>query len=298
MRLRQLKSIIEINLDKLNYISERDKGNSGVFNIRGYLPIVQAVETFNQYKLFTAITTKIQSFDEIYNSTLLTIRVNAERAIEFDHLIKQLKASCVSFLEALDNALPKQDENSISVKLPNYNNLADLSEFVQKFNTILQQSLTNKYIDSKIELQNFDNGTLWIEIFLGGTLAVTFFSSLAWAAAVVRKKIFEGDILLQKAKGLKLKNESIEDIIAANKKQLELLTEAETINLINQIPEAKDDHEYLARLKNSIKMLAELIDKGTEIHPALEAPEEVKNLLPDFNKLNSIESKIKLLDNK
>jgi hypothetical protein len=44
-----------------------------------------------------------------------------------------------------------------------------------------------------------------------------------------------------------------------------------------------------------IKDLAGLIEKGAEIHPALTAPEDVKNLFPDFTKLELIESKQKLI---
>jgi len=42
-------------------------------------------------------------------------------------------------------------------------------------------------------------------------------------------------------------------------------------------------------------MLAELINKGAEIHPAWVAPENVANLFPDPTKLVGLESKIKKL---
>jgi hypothetical protein len=42
----------------------------------------------------------------------------------------------------------------------------------------------------------------------------------------------------------------------------------------------------------------ELIEKGAEVHPALMAPENVKNLYPDFKKLGSVESKIKQIAEK
>ncbi|GAL79539.1 hypothetical protein JCM19274_2047 [Algibacter lectus] len=43
-------------------------------------------------------------------------------------------------------------------------------------------------------------------------------------------------------------------------------------------------------------MLSSLIEKGAEIHPALNQPEKVTNLFPDMKKLNIIESRIKKLE--
>ena len=51
--------------------------------------------------------------------------------------------------------------------------------------------------------------------------------------------------------------------------------------------------ENIERIKNSIKIFSELIDKGAEIHPALIAPEQVSNLFPDIKNLLGLESKIK-----
>lgn len=44
-------------------------------------------------------------------------------------------------------------------------------------------------------------------------------------------------------------------------------------------------------------MLSNLIDKGAEIHPALNQPESVKNLYPKMDELQTLESKIKRIEN-
>ena len=44
--------------------------------------------------------------------------------------------------------------------------------------------------------------------------------------------------------------------------------------------------------------VAELIDRGAEIHPALMKPEEASNLFPSFEALNTVASKIPRLEDK
>ena len=73
------------------------------------------------------------------------------------------------------------------------------------------------------------------------------------------------------------------------------MIEAEARALYNESFEG-DDNEQIERLKLSIKMLSNLIEKGAEIHPALNQPEQVSNLFPDMKKLNSLESRIKKLE--
>ena len=66
-------------------------------------------------------------------------------------------------------------------------------------------------------------------------------------------------------------------------------------NLYNENFEG-DNNEQIERLKLSIKMFSNLIDKGAEIHPALNQPESVKNLYPKMDNLQALESKIKKLE--
>lgn len=73
------------------------------------------------------------------------------------------------------------------------------------------------------------------------------------------------------------------------------MIESEATNIYNENFKG-DNPEQIERLKHSIKLLSEQIDKGAEIHPALNAPENVKNLFPDTKNIATIESKIKKLN--
>ena len=60
----------------------------------------------------------------------------------------------------------------------------------------------------------------------------------------------------------------------------------------------EENPERLERVKHSIETMQELLEKGAEVHPALLAPEQVKNLFPDYKKLGSVESRIKQIAEK
>ncbi|HXL55998.1 MAG TPA: hypothetical protein VN958_07065, partial [Chitinophagaceae bacterium] len=103
-------------------------------------------------------------------------------------------------------------------------------------------------------------------------------------------------LLEEQVRGLKVKNDSLEDILSAQKKETQLMVEAEAA-YINSEHFKENIPENIERIKNSIAILAELIGKGAEIHPALVAPENVSNLFPDPKNLIGLESKIKRITN-
>ena len=78
------------------------------------------------------------------------------------------------------------------------------------------------------------------------------------------------------------------------KELLSLLVEAEAKHIVSENYENAEP-EQLERIKNTIKMLADIIDKGGEIHPSISAAESISNLFPAPNQIMSIASKIKEL---
>jgi hypothetical protein len=80
----------------------------------------------------------------------------------------------------------------------------------------------------------------------------------------------------------------------AQKKQLEQSLEAEAGNLVAQFYKGANA-EKTERVKYSIKLISELMDKGVEIHPSLNASKEVGNLYPDYRNIRLIESRIQEL---
>jgi hypothetical protein len=112
--------------------------------------------------------------------------------------------------------------------------------------------------------------------------------------AVVFKKMQEGKIFSEHVRGLKIKNESIEEIQKAQKKVLDVMVEGEAKRLEAEFyGESESDPERTQRIKMAVVTLAELIEKGTEIHPALNAPEKADNVFPDFKNLFALQSKVK-----
>lgn len=96
---------------------------------------------------------------------------------------------------------------------------------------------------------------------------------------------------IQSAAGTRIKINDVTKLNAA-------ITSLEDFSYLKKEVEDNTDNEYKNRLIYSITELAKLINDGVQVHPSLMAPEESKNLFPDYKNLDYIESKTKLIEEK
>lgn len=185
----------------------------------------------------------------------------------------------------------EQDKETVNIKLPKISNFDVLNKVANElrlaFSTVICE-----YEGGKIEIVQFDHGSFWCVIKVG--TALLLFTGLAWAGAVVAKKTIECRSAYEVYRNASARNEMLEELKRLNKAQIDIVIEQEA-KLIQQEHFSKEDNEQLERIKNSILNISELILKGTDIQPAIAAPEDVKNLFPDFSCLPLIESRTKKL---
>lgn len=297
MRLRQIRKIIDENINQINYQSK--KINQTIAEISDYQKAIDAIENLSEFKFIQKEYKKLIKLENIYynKSNSDKVRINHRTKKEFSNIIKMINQKCRTVLDLIDEAIPKQNKNSISIKLPDYKDLSRISDFFKNIDNILNQSLVNEKINGKIKLQNFDTGSQWVEVIVGSAAALNFVAGLCWAAAVIRKKHFEAEILERQVQALDIKNDALKSISSGLEKEINSLVEIEAKNLLEK--EKMDyDNEYFGKIKYSIKTLGKLMFEGTEIHHSLTAPEEAKNLFPDYSKIDLINSSIKKIDSK
>lgn len=261
-----------------------------VTNLNEIRLILNEVETMHLFSNLTEI---------LKNSVIFTTASDSMNVQQADgnvihSQLTLLKSLIENFLEVLKNTVPEEDLNSINIKLPPVNDFDELSKVSRDIHISLTQILYNDEIKGETKIVSVENGSIWLNVFVGSAIAVGIIGSLVWSSAVIYKKILEAKLLEEQIRGLNVKNESLEDILKAQKIETSLMIQAEAEH-INSEHFQENLPENIEKIKNSITNFAELIGKGAEIHPSLVAPESVSNLFPDPTKIIGLESKIKRL---
>jgi len=199
---------------------------------------------------------------------------------------------------ALASILPAPDKDTVVVKLPGAKDLEEVVEYLSTFQRALASNVINSKINGQVVVKSWQPGSLWLDIYLGTAAAITLVGGMIWSAAVIRKKQAEVKILEKIVDSMEIKNQMLDGIRKGVDDHIQMVVESEAVNLAAHNFGESENREQIERLKMGIKDLAGLIEKGAEVHPALTAPEDVKNLFPDFTKLELIESKQKLISEK
>ncbi len=238
-----------------------------------------------------AIITRLEQ-NQFYKSKLPAVPLNdVSRVITREaYALRDYLKMAQSFIMSSGDS--EAADSDIYLRLPKADDLPALTQQLSTFQKILEQTILEPKIDGKMTVKSVDNGSFIILLGLGSITAVTVIGSLTWAAAVVYKKYQEALLVKLHVESLEIRNDALNEIKEAQKKLLDGIVTAEAIHLEREAY-GDENPERLERIKHSIEMMQGLLEKGAEVHPALMAPEQVKNLFPDFQKLGLVESKIK-----
>jgi hypothetical protein len=292
--LKVIKQKLQNNITKLKWKLDTIT-NSSLLQLSNLNEIRIIINEIEQMQLFGNLTELLKN-SVIFTTSDDIMRVQAIEGQQIQVQLTNLKLLIENFLEVLKKTVPEENINSINIKLPQVNDFDELSKVSRDIHLGLTQILYNEDINGETKIVSVENGSIWLNVFVGSAIAVGIIGSLVWSSAVIYKKVLESKLLEEQIRGLKVKNDSIEDILKAQKIETSLMIQAEA-EFINSEHFKVSVPENIEKIKNSITTFAELIGKGAEIHPALVAPESVSNLFPDPTKIIGLESKIKRLGN-
>lgn len=172
--------------------------------------------------------------------------------------------------EALSFALPKTEEHSIAVRLPETASLDEISKMVVDIDQILRPLVEAPRAKVDIRVRGFDTGSMWILVALGSAAAVCIVRNLCKAAKEVLSLELEAERNRLSLKRMSVE-QSILDTIQAQvdkTRRAQIRELAEAIDL--QDFDEKPENERIARIDRSIDLLVKLNQKGGEIRQAIE----------------------------
>jgi hypothetical protein len=203
-----------------------------------------------------------------------------------------------TLLEFLEFRLSEQEveESQVSIKLGKGNQFSTVTEKLNSLEKILSQAMSVMDDSNTVQVKGWENGSLWIDLIVGSSSALLLIGGLSWSAACAYKKYQEGRILSTMCEAQAIKNDVLSAIQESTSNGIKAIIEAEAKRLDLKHSKKSGDHETIARLTHCIRELFEMMKEGTEIHPSLTAPENVKNVFPKLNEVLGLPSITKLLE--
>lgn len=184
----------------------------------------------------------------------------------------QLLPALVMMDQALALAVPQADTKTVSIRLPVTTSLTDVSKTVSDLEEILRPILEASDTETKISVQGFDTGSMWVVIALGSAAGLTIVNNICKAASKILALILDAKRTLLGMKRMGVEGAILEavQIRAVVHQQEAMRALAEDINQ-QDFPDKLDlDHERAGRINRSIELLTKLNELGGEVRPAIE----------------------------
>lgn len=303
MRLREAQKIIRANMEDLdleNYeVNNYGSGNGTRIRISDFSRLSRAVNEISKLGFIDFELEALKDNNIILNS------YTSEDVIEFDETIYNkfkreidyIQRETVSLSIFLRKHLPEQDKQSVTFGLPPYSKYSEIAYSFSELKSIIDLL---EIPQDEVEIQNFDTGSNWVEIFFIGISCLSFFGGAL-------KLTVNGFLKFQECKLAKRK---VDEAISSSKSKEDLIHSIFT-GLDNQLkkeiqPEIESylesqnqeiNEERLNKTFAAVQKLFNLIDDGAKFEQAFNATDKAKEDFPAANALEILPTTIKKLTN-
>jgi hypothetical protein len=294
MRLREMESIVKDLLPEIEPdLVAVDSGNSRFYFSNYYKTISKILELGD----LGFIDSEVEALKKIspvlnYRSLDNEIIVGSDIRNTIISITNEIKRKSTVVLDVARITTTSEGQDSIDVKLPDFNDLKQASKFFNDLSNALEIIVVNEDVGGKIELQGFESGSMWITIAVGTPIAVKLIGQIVSLALEMRVQYYESEQIKLATKSLGLSVKAQEELVDGLKNKIDTqLTSKSSEVLENSVIKDKSP-EFTSRFNLGTKMITELIYQGTQIHPSLMSPKENKQSFPDYPELKTDEIKL------
>lgn len=224
---------------------------------------------------------------------------------EYNSLYKKLICKLESVVDLYESMREGISQPGIDIKIPTCNSLKEYIKILNDIDFIFTQCPYLKDENEVIKYKGTDVGSEWL------TFAVVISSATSVGFIILKNLSFLMDkaiSLMSNKKVLDMqeetykmmlqKNEITQSTIDAFNKMKEITYKTYVDELQDELGKLKDGDEE-GRVSKSLEKLANLIDKGVEIHTSIETPQEIKVLFPFVEPQRSLpDSLLKYIEDK
>lgn len=291
MNFRTVSIIVDKYWEILENIETREVSHGGIryLDVTNYEELINAVKEIQKLGF---INFEISELEELglkinFQSPNGEARMEASVFNKFKTIIEYIQRETVSISILLAKQLPAQNENSLTIELPNYELYSDLAEGIKSIEKIFQLALPDKAKD-QIKIQNFDSGSLWLEIGLMSSVSLCFIGGMVKVVSNIFVKIQQAKISQQQVEEAVSDSKQRQAVKEALKNKLIKDLESDSISFLNSQGEDDPSPERINEVAKAFEMLGDLMDQGANFTPAYNALETVKEAFPNQEFVKSL----------
>jgi hypothetical protein len=297
----RINTMFELLEKYRNNISIRHSTENGNHILVG---IVESKEPLEELKRIPVLHEPILNLLRKYSLSSIDtdkLIISPESSVSFKNELSQIKNRISLLAEIVGDMVKRESAFEIYLKLYEINDLEELEKLIISLRKIVFLPITN--LEGQVELTGFDVGSKYFNLLLSSAFVFQVFSSLLKESSDLYVHSYQKMIMANKLlESYQLTEDTIKEFKEKTSAEYEnsLIERTEKIcnspnvkeNLAN-----KNEIEFKNNTKFAIDELVKLMDKGLEIYHSIEAPLELRQNFPNYEKFKELKSSQKLLSN-
>jgi len=284
MRLRDIQNILEVTISDIKISISGIGGDPNNMRIGDLVDFRRAIDTLRKTNIFEKNLSQISQFQSVLESAedlLVFPKIDSQKLLGH---VNALKQKAIGINEALSELLPIQSDKTLSIKLPPIKDFSQLSKISERLDKLFDQLFSPISLKGKIEVQNFDTGSEWVEVVFESTKALSILASVAFAAIHIKRERLKNDNLREDIRRKNLSNNLYETLSKELDSELKSNLSQNAIEIAKEACDNPPDHEYTERVKYCINEMKDLVDSGMRLFLTKDAEPGIQSRFPDFSK--------------
>lgn len=281
MRLRNILALLDDESIHLGTLKNQQV-SPGVHRLRGLSTVIPAVKNLHQSGILADSAENVLRYATLSESVVDSLAVDSETANGFASAVDTLHRLATALKIALAEQFDEDRPDSVIVSLPDTTDLGLMAEVLSRLNKTLGLAAINELSpDGKVELVEFDHGSVYVVVALGlaGLSILGTLLTLVYAYREAELRIEEKRVVIE---GLQLDVNIKKTIYDSLTAELEASKAALFAPLCERIPAG--NHELQRRFEHAINELRLLYEQGARFYASLNAPEPIANLFASSTK--------------
>lgn len=216
------------------------------------------------------------------------IVLSLQDAVKFEQTIDTLRLCLKCIAKSIESTLVADDERTVHIKLPALKDYGDFSDIIRDLNNSIAVTIRDTSINSSMEVNGFDNGSLWIRITIGSIVGLNIVGGIVYAGYAVMNKQKEYEAVCLTIRNAKIASDHAEAVQKGINDSIRLLVEAEAKALM-KANKIEENVELANKLTHSIERMSVLLHRGMELHPSQKVNIESQKEFPKIENIPLIQ---------
>jgi hypothetical protein len=292
MQIREIVALLDSASADSAELKYTSKGN--VYELRNLSDFREAVNFLHQVPVLRRYT------EPLLESVLFKTDQEEFSVVGGWDLIA-ISRSLSALVEPLANALratmPLEEDNMITVRLPDVIDLSSVVVELEELEKAISQLVVNPEINGQVRVHSWHPGSLWIDLALASKSAVMLVGGAVYIARLITQERAKA-----RAFSEYLRTIGDSELVAKFEEQAELkqtrMVESEADHLEHHaFTNDSDRRDRIERIKHASRIFADLMDRGAQIRPVLTEGSNNESFFPDPDPTVKLEMKVKNLGN-